>query len=85
MALDCNTFVALCKGIWNPDSQKLFLWNAESWALDNGIQLKESGTSPSIGIQSPSSTCKDSGINGLGFSYMGQPWNLMRFEDERET
>ena len=28
---------------------------------------------------------KDSGINGAGFSYMGQPRNLMRFEDERET
>ena len=32
---------------------KVCLWNPESWALESGIQLKESG------IQNPSSTYKE--------------------------
>ena len=45
------------KGIWN-------LWdfclrNPESWALEFGIQLKESGISLRIGIQNPSTTKDD--------------------------
>ena len=35
------------------------LWNPESWALESGIQLKESGIPLTIGIQNPSSTDKD--------------------------
>ena len=28
--------------LWNPESEKFFLWNLESWSLESGIQLKES-------------------------------------------
>ena len=41
------------------ESGKNCLWNAESWALESGIQLKESGISLTIGIQDHSSTDKD--------------------------
>ena len=30
-------------GFWNPKSRRMFKWNPESWALQSGIQLKESG------------------------------------------
>ena len=36
------------------------LWNPESWALESGIQLKESGIPLMIGIQNPSSIDKES-------------------------
>ena len=32
---------------------KFWLWNPESWVLDSGIQLKESGIPLTIGIQNP--------------------------------
>ena len=32
------------------------LWNAESWALESGLQLKESGNPLTIGIRNPCST-----------------------------
>ena len=35
------------------------LWNLESWALESGIQLQESGIPMTVGIQNPSSTEKD--------------------------
>ena len=35
------------------------LWNPESWAVESGIHLKESGILLRIGIQNPSSTDKD--------------------------
>ena len=35
------------------------LWNPEPWALESGIQLKESGIPLTIGIQNQSSTDKD--------------------------
>ena len=35
------------------------LWNLEPWALETGIQLKESGILLTIGIQNPSCTDKD--------------------------
>ena len=35
------------------------LWNPESWVLESGIQLKESGIPLRIGIQNPCSTKKD--------------------------
>ena len=36
------------------------LWNPESWALESGIQLKESGIPLMIGIQNPRSIDKES-------------------------
>ena len=35
------------------------MWNPESWALESGIQLKESGIALAIGNQNPSSYDKD--------------------------
>ena len=51
--------------LWNPESSKFLLWNPESWALESGIQLKESGISLLIGIQNPSSSDKESEIHGV--------------------
>ena len=67
---------------WNP--WNFCLWNMESWALECGIQLNESGILLRIGIQSKvplentGIKCLESGINGvesriqdcLGFPYM---------------
>ena len=36
--------------------RNLCLWNLESWTLESGIQLKESGIPLRIGIRNPSST-----------------------------
>ena len=60
-------------GIWNPG---IFCsWNPESWVLKSGIQLKESGISLTIGIQSPV-LLTNTRIRYLedcpGFPYMGQ-------------
>ena len=44
---------------WNPESGKVLLVEAESWALESRIQLKESGIPFTTGIQNPSSTDKD--------------------------
>ena len=41
-------------GFWNP--KNFFLWIPESWALEYGIQLKESGILQTIEIQNPSYT-----------------------------
>ena len=41
-----------------PNPAKFCLWNPESWGLESGIQLKESGILLTIGIQNPSSTDK---------------------------
>ena len=38
---------------------KFYTWNLESWALELGIQHKESGIPLTIGIHNPSSTYKD--------------------------
>ena len=35
------------------------MWNPESWALESGVQLKESGILLVIGIENPSSTDRD--------------------------
>ena len=51
-------FLALWKRTLIPESRKFFLWNLESWALESGIHLKESGIRRTIGIQNPSSTDK---------------------------
>ena len=45
--------------LWNPESSKCLLWNPEFCSLESGMQLKESGIPPTIGIQNPSSTEKD--------------------------
>ena len=41
------------------------MWNPESWALESGIQHKESGIPLTIVIQNPSSTDKGSRIQYL--------------------
>ena len=45
-------------GLWNPESGKILLLeykkNLESWVLECGVQLKESGIPLMIGIQNPS-------------------------------
>ena len=43
---------------WFLNPGNFFLWNMESWALESGIHLKESGIPRTIGIQNPSSTDK---------------------------
>ena len=54
---------------WN--RRNFCLWNLESWALESGIQLKESGILLRIGIQSKvpiektGIKCLESGIHGL--------------------
>ena len=40
------------------NQRKWCLWNSESWVLESGIQLKDSGILLTIGIQNPSSTDK---------------------------
>ena len=52
-------------GFWNPESMKFCLWNPKSWALESGIQLKGSGIPLTIGIQNPSATDKEPGIQYL--------------------
>ena len=50
--------MASCKKIRIPDCW----WNLESWALEYGIQLKESGIPLTIGIRNGNSSDKESGI-----------------------
>ena len=71
-------------GFWNP--WNFWLWNLESWALEYGGQLNESGILLRIGIQfkvpleKTGIKCLESGIHGLesrnqdclGFPYMRQ-------------
>lgn len=60
----------------NPASETdghFYLWNLEFWDLQSVIQLKESGISLDIGVQSPCSPtrnlesiqCMESGIHSL--------------------
>ena len=44
------------------------LWNPESWALESGKQLKESGIPLTIRIRNPSFTDNESGIPEVGKS-----------------
>ena len=69
-------------GFWNP--WNFCLWNLESWVLECGVQLNESGILLKIGVQSKvplektGKKCLESGIHGLesriqdclGFPYM---------------
>ena len=63
-------------GIWNPGY--FCLWNLESWALEYGIQLKESRIQ--VQLTKTGIKCLDSGIHGiesrnqdcLGIPYKGQ-------------
>ena len=61
--VDKLTMENVCRGIRNPAN--FCLWNPGSWALESGIQFKESGILLTIGIQNPSSTDKDSRIQYL--------------------
>ena len=45
--------------------REFYLGNLESWALESGIQLKESGILLMIGIGNPSTTDKESAIQYL--------------------
>ena len=64
-------------GIWNPGKFN-GLWNLESWALESGLQLKQSGILLMIHLKTKTQ-CPESGIQGiessiqdcLGFRYMG--------------
>ena len=51
-----------CKEIRIPDPVKFLLVNPESWALESGIQLKESRIQLPVGIWNSSSTDNKSGI-----------------------
>ena len=54
--------------IWIPESEKFGWWNPESWALEVGIQLKESRIPLLMTIQNPSSTefqYQESSIQGV--------------------
>ena len=93
---ECPAVIVLFRGISPhvresgfPNRGKFCLWNLESWALESGIQFKESGIPQTTGIQNPSSTHKDwnqlSGIRNprsriqdcLGFPwYIGRGTNL---------
>ena len=52
-----------CCGIRNP--RKFCLWNPESWVLESGIQIKESGIPITIGIQNSTVLQKNTGIQYL--------------------
>ena len=63
---ECPAVIVLLRGISPhvresgfPNPGKFCLWNLESWALESGIQFKESGIPWTTGIQNPSSTHKD--------------------------
>ena len=51
--------------MWNPETGKIEVWNSESWALESGIQHKDSGILLTIGIRNPSSTDEESGIHSV--------------------
>ena len=52
-----------CCGIRNP--RTFCLWNPESWVLESGIQIKESGIPITIGIQNSTVLQKNTGIQYL--------------------
>ena len=63
---ECPAVIVLFRGISPhgresgfPNPGKFCLWNLESWALESGRQLKESGIPQTTVIQNPSSTHKD--------------------------
>ena len=49
------SLIVSCKGSRIPESRKVLLLEWESWALESGVQLKESGIPLAIGIQNLSS------------------------------
>ena len=51
--------IAPCKGIRISESGNSCWWNPESWSLECGIRLKESGIPLMIAIQNSSSTDKN--------------------------
>ena len=72
-----NLHIAPRKRIRIPKSEKIrenfqgkfWLWNPESWALESGIQLKESGILLTIVIQNPRSTCSTD-MTKTGIQYL---------------
>ena len=58
------------KGILISDQGNFCLWNLESWALESGMQLKESGIPLTIAIRNPSSTDKKSRIQSPRLSWV---------------
>ena len=70
-----NSGIFTCE-IQNPGN--VCLWIPESWALECGIQIVESGISLMIGIRNPSLNDEESGIQNpriqdcLGFPYLGR-------------
>ena len=51
--------IAPREGIRTLESENFCLWNLESWTLESGIHLWESGIPPTIEIRNSSSTDKD--------------------------
>ena len=61
--------------MWDSESSKVLLWNQVFWALESGVQLKESGIPLTIGIRNPSSTHSKSGIQ-YSESWKFGLWNV---------
>lgn len=55
-----------------PEPKKILRVESESWALDSGIQLKESWIPLTIGIRNPISTEKESLIQDLESLHPGR-------------
>ena len=51
--------ICFSKGNRIPKCGTFLPWNQESWAVESGIQLKESGIPLTIGIQNQSPSDKD--------------------------
>ena len=78
-ALECETAKGRVSNIASPrvresrfrNAKNFYLWNPESWALESGMELKESRIPLTIVIRNPSSTDMsviqylESGIHGL--------------------
>ena len=59
--------------MWNPESGKICLWNPESWVLESGIQLKESGIPQIFWIRNPISI--DKRLESSNWKLESTVWN----------
>ena len=59
--------------MWNPESGKICLWNPESWVLESGIQLKESGIPQIFCIRNPISI--DKRLESSNWKLESTVWN----------